>query len=140
MIWVGNNEIETAWQHWGGWKDKNPSYVWDDYQKFFLRLLARDVSKNTIRRGLTGKAHRAQTFRPIQEFQGIGDTHYWQVWHAEKPFSEYEKQYPRFMSEYGFQSFPELETRQILHDRIRSGEYRDADHARPSAASSRKST
>ncbi|MEP6789128.1 MAG: glycoside hydrolase family 2 protein, partial [Acidobacteriota bacterium] len=38
------------------------------------------------------------------------DTHYWQVWHAEKPYEEYEKQFPRFMSEYGFQSFPELET------------------------------
>jgi beta-mannosidase len=40
----------------------------------------------------------------------MGDTHYWQVWHAASPFSEYEKQFPRFMSEYGFQSFPQLET------------------------------
>jgi beta-mannosidase len=36
--------------------------------------------------------------------------HYWEVWHAEKPFSEYEKQRTRFMSEYGFQSFPNIET------------------------------
>jgi beta-mannosidase len=36
--------------------------------------------------------------------------HYWQVWHASMPFSDYEKQFPRFMSEYGFQSFPQLET------------------------------
>jgi beta-mannosidase len=40
----------------------------------------------------------------------MGDLHYWQVWHASLPFSEYEKQFPRFMSEYGFQSFPQLET------------------------------
>ena len=40
----------------------------------------------------------------------MGDLHYWQVWHAALPFSEYEKQFPRFMSEYGFQSFPQLET------------------------------
>jgi beta-mannosidase len=40
----------------------------------------------------------------------MGDVHYWQVWHAALPFSEYEKQFPRFMSEYGFQSFPQLET------------------------------
>ncbi|HYE15123.1 MAG TPA: glycoside hydrolase family 2 protein, partial [Pyrinomonadaceae bacterium] len=40
----------------------------------------------------------------------IGDVHYWEVWHAAKPFSEYEKQFPRFMSEYGFQSFPLIET------------------------------
>ena len=40
----------------------------------------------------------------------MGDVHYWQVWHASAPFTEYEKQFPRFMSEYGFQSFPQLET------------------------------
>jgi len=40
----------------------------------------------------------------------MGDMHYWQVWHASAPFSEYEKQRPRFMSEYGFQSFPQIET------------------------------
>ena len=40
----------------------------------------------------------------------MGDVHYWEVWHAAKPFSEYEKQHPRFMSEYGFQSFPQIET------------------------------
>ncbi|MCA1616576.1 MAG: hypothetical protein LC800_21280 [Acidobacteria bacterium] len=39
-----------------------------------------------------------------------GDVHYWEVWHASKPFSEYETQHPRFMSEYGFQSFPDIET------------------------------
>src|SRR5919206_2093841 len=40
----------------------------------------------------------------------MGDVHYWEVWHAAKPFAEYEKQHPRFMSEYGFQSFPQIET------------------------------
>jgi beta-mannosidase len=40
----------------------------------------------------------------------MGDLHYWQVWHASLPFSEYKKQFPRFMSEYGFQSFPQIET------------------------------
>src|SRR5437868_9027883 len=40
----------------------------------------------------------------------MGDTHYWAVWHAAQPFTEYEKQHPRFMSEYGFQSFPQSAT------------------------------
>jgi len=39
-----------------------------------------------------------------------GDVHFWRVWHAAEPFSDYEKQRPRFMSEYGFQSFPNIET------------------------------
>jgi beta-mannosidase len=42
--------------------------------------------------------------------QRTGDVHYWEVWHASKPFDFYERQRPRFMSEYGFQSFPLIET------------------------------
>ena len=109
VIWVGNNEIETAWQHWGGWKDKNPSFVWEDYQKLFLRLLPETLAEYDPSRPYW-QSSPSSNFQADSEFQGIGDTHYWQVWHAEKPFSEYEKQYPRFMSEYGFQSFPELES------------------------------
>jgi len=109
VIWVGNNEIETAWQHWGGWKDKNPSFVWEDYQKLFLRLLPETLAAYDPSRPYW-QSSPSSNFQADSEFQGIGDTHYWQVWHAEKPFSEYEKQYPRFMSEYGFQSFPEIDT------------------------------
>lgn len=36
----------------------------------------------------------------------VGDRHYWDVWHGEKPFSDYENYYFRFCSEFGFQSFP----------------------------------
>ena len=109
VIWVGNNEIETAWQHWGGWKDKNPSFVWDDYLKIFVRLLPEVLDQYDPSRPYW-QSSPSSNFQADSEFQAIGDTHYWQVWHAEKPFSEYEKQFPRFMSEYGFQSFPELAT------------------------------
>ncbi|MEP6848153.1 MAG: glycoside hydrolase family 2 protein [Acidobacteriota bacterium] len=109
VIWVGNNEIETAWQHWGGWKDKNPDSVWKAYMDIFLRLLP-DVLDEYDPSRPYWQSSPSSNFQADSEFQGIGDTHYWQVWHAEKPFSEYEKQFPRFMSEYGFQSFPELDT------------------------------
>ncbi|HNB40537.1 MAG TPA: glycoside hydrolase family 2 protein, partial [Anaerolineales bacterium] len=39
-----------------------------------------------------------------------GDAHYWEVWHRGKPFTAYRDQYPRFMSEFGFQALPPLET------------------------------
>ncbi|MHA1895144.1 MAG: beta-mannosidase [Candidatus Helarchaeota archaeon] len=39
-----------------------------------------------------------------------GDSHYWSVWHLGKPFSAYRKFNSRFMSEYGFESFPSLKT------------------------------
>ena len=38
------------------------------------------------------------------------DAHYWDVWHRRKPFTAYRSQYPRFMSEFGFQSLPPFET------------------------------
>ena len=36
--------------------------------------------------------------------------HYWDVWHGEKPFTEYRKFFFRYTSEFGFQSFPCLKT------------------------------
>jgi beta-mannosidase len=36
--------------------------------------------------------------------------HYWAVWHQQAPAEDYTKQFPRFMTEYGFQSFPEIRT------------------------------
>jgi len=39
-----------------------------------------------------------------------GDTHFWQVWHGSKPFSEYRKHKFRFCSEYGFESYPSVKT------------------------------
>jgi beta-mannosidase len=39
-----------------------------------------------------------------------GDVHYWQVWHGNKPFTEYRRHYFRFLSEFGFESFPSIKT------------------------------
>ena len=42
--------------------------------------------------------------------ENIGDSHYWAVWHNNLPFSEYRKHYFRYLSEFGFQSFPDEKT------------------------------
>ena len=39
-----------------------------------------------------------------------GDSHYWAVWHGNMPFSAYRKFNSRFMSEFGYESFPSLKT------------------------------
>lgn len=39
-----------------------------------------------------------------------GDCHYWDVWHGNKDYAEFEKYYFRFMSEFGFESFPSMKT------------------------------
>ena len=52
---------------------------------------------------------------PSSEFKEMetsksGDTHFWDVWFGQKPFSYYDEKDTRFVSEFGFQSFPEMET------------------------------
>lgn len=44
------------------------------------------------------------------ESWGIGDSHNWGVWYGKKPFESLDTDLPRFMSEFGFQSFPEMKT------------------------------
>ncbi|MBR4459302.1 MAG: glycoside hydrolase family 2 protein [Clostridia bacterium] len=39
-----------------------------------------------------------------------GDVHYWDVWHGEKPFTDYRNYKFSYVSEFGFQSFPMLPT------------------------------
>jgi beta-mannosidase len=108
VIWVGNNEIESGWFHWG-WKDQLPASLWDDYLKVFYGVLPEVCGSLDPSRPYWPSSPSSK-LEDDNESQKMGDLHYWQVWHAALPFSEYEKQFPRFMSEYGFQSFPQLET------------------------------
>lgn len=107
-IWVGNNEVETAWQHWG-WKQNLPATLWDDYKKIFHGVLPEVTAALDPQRPYWPSSP-SSNLEDDPDSQRMGDTHYWAVWHAALPFSEYEKQHPRFMSEYGFQSFPQIET------------------------------
>lgn len=45
-----------------------------------------------------------------------GDVHYWEVWHGNEPFSEYRRYYFRYLSEFGFQSFPSRKTVETFTD------------------------
>jgi len=107
-IWSGNNEIESAWFNWG-WQKTLPASLWDDYQKIFDGVL----------KEVCGTLDPHRLYWPSSPHGGLpddlnslksGDVHSWKVWHAAAPFTDYQKEFPRFMSEYGFQSFPQLET------------------------------
>src|SRR5882724_1295559 len=108
VMWVGNNEIESGWFHWG-WKEQLPAKLWDDYLKLFYGVLPEVCGSLDPSRPYWPSSPSSK-LEDDPESQKMGDLHYWQVWHASLPFSEYEKQFPRFMSEYGFQSFPQLDT------------------------------
>jgi beta-mannosidase len=107
-IWSGNNEIEGAWMNWG-WKQNLPASIWDDYQKIFDGVLKETCAKlDPGRLYWPSSPHGGLTDDPNS--LKSGDTHSWKVWHFAAPFTDYQKEFPRFMSEYGFQSFPALET------------------------------
>jgi beta-mannosidase len=108
VIWVGNNEIESGWFHWG-WKDQLPAKLWEGYLKIFYGVLPEVCASLDPSRPYWPSSPSSK-LEDDPDSQKMGDAHYWQVWHASLPFSEYAKQSPRFMSEYGFQSLPQLET------------------------------
>ena len=114
-LWAGNNEIEAAWQGWG-WPSKfnlSPAVqdkLWKDYRTLFHQLLPAIVAEEDPGRFYTRSSPSANEDDVHANQLGWGDMHYWGVWHAEKPYTDYASNTSRFMSEYGFQSFPELAT------------------------------
>ena len=107
-IWSGNNEVETAWFNWG-WRQSLPASIWDDYQKIFDGVL-KEVCATLDPGRLYWPSSPHGGFPDDPNSLKSGDTHSWKVWHFAAPFTDYQKETPRFMSEYGFQSFPQIET------------------------------
>ena len=116
VLWCGNNEIETGWVHWGDRQIFKESVsatdrekVWTDYVVLFHGILSGVVAQYAAPVPYWGSSPSANFENP-PDSQTDGDMHYWQVWHALAPIEMYTQQFPRFMSEYGFQSFPEMRT------------------------------
>jgi beta-mannosidase len=107
-LWNGNNEIETAWAFWG-WKERLPGWLWNDYEAIFHDLLPKAVARHDPTRAYWPSSPSAN-LEAAPGDAGNGDMHYWGVWHGAEAFSTYERVRTRFMSEYGFQSFPEMKT------------------------------
>lgn len=115
-LWCGNNEILTAWQNWG-WKKKfekdEPLAVKMNersYNLIFNQLLPDVVKTYSPNKPYWESSPQSFTSVSTSGQLTSGDVHYWDVWWKRKPFSEYKTNIGRFMSEYGFQSFPELKT------------------------------
>ena len=112
-LWCGNNEIAVGWQHWGwqkeyGYNEADCKLMADDYERLFEAVLPELVAEHDPTRDYLPSS-------PVYDYSdhdnyNKGDVHYWGVWHEEAPFSTYKWAVPRFMSEYGFQSFPLLDS------------------------------
>ncbi len=112
-MWCGNNEIYEGMRYWG-WnkKYKNPA-IWEEmkagYDKLFHQLLPEMVAQyDKGRFYMHSSPYEANWGRP--DSWKIADSHNWGIWYGQKPFETLDTEIPRFMSEYGFQAFPEMKT------------------------------
>ncbi len=111
-LWCGNNEIDTMWQWWKDqYSQSQRTQMGNDYVKIFHSLIPDVVKEYTD----------GDDYWPSSPMGGSeindhvngktsGDAHYWGVWHGQQKFEEFENHIGRFMTEYGFQSFPEFES------------------------------
>ena len=116
VLWCGNNEVKNGWEDWG-WQGV---YNWTPEQR---KQLQHGIDTLFGEEGILAQA--VKDCDPMQrpyistsplygwghpECVTHGDSHYWGVWWGEEPFEKYAEKTGRFMSEYGFQSYPLIST------------------------------
>jgi len=112
VLWCGNNENQEAIFVWRR-GDPNHKALVRGYIKLTDGLQARVVAQEDPGRPWWPSSPSHGTSGPMETNfgdQDSGDMHYWGVWHRREPFSRYQELTPRFCSEFGFQSFPSVET------------------------------
>ncbi len=112
-LWCGNNEMEMFVDQ-GVWVTKKTEVR--DYVIMYEQLIPEVLAK-----------YDPQTFYwPASPSSGgafdepnspdRGDVHYWEVWHGNRPFSDYRRYFFRYASEFGFQSLPSRKTIETFTD------------------------
>ncbi len=119
-LWCGNNEVLMKWQGWRHnankeghqeplWSDPSDSIrIVDAYHQIFEVILPAAVRQYDAGAPYW-ESSPSSTGGDYEDWKS-GDSHYWGVWWGQEPFSAYRDHIGRFMTEYGFQSFPELKT------------------------------
>ena len=104
-LWCGNNEMEFGWLNWEGFK-KCSEYLKADYIRQFEQVLPKLMKELDDQTFYWRSSPSSGGCFDDPNSENRGDVHYWEVWHGQKPFTDYRNYYFRFCSEFGFQSFP----------------------------------
>ncbi|MBN2581443.1 MAG: glycoside hydrolase family 2 protein, partial [Planctomycetes bacterium] len=115
VLWCGNNENQTAVDSWWA-EDPNQKRFRQAYDKLTYDTQERVVRDEDPARPWIPSSPTGCPRKPGYPFGAAneGDMHYWEVWHRRKNFDNYLTVKPRFSSEFGFQSFPSIETLQTV--------------------------
>lgn len=111
VLWCGNNENDEGWHNWGWQKQfkytpADSAKIWQDYRFLFHQILPAVIDSLDSGRSYWPSSPSKGWGR--EESLRQGDCHYWGVWWGMEPFEVYRTKTGRFMSEYGFQSMPDL--------------------------------
>ncbi|HNR54607.1 MAG TPA: hypothetical protein PKJ19_05530 [Flavobacteriales bacterium] len=109
-IMCGDNELMVAWKNWG-WQDRYDLHGVDSSKV----ISAYAELHRSLSIGPTGQHFPYTPTSPLSNWgnaKGLteGDLHYWGVWHGDSTFSSFKNNVGRFMSEWGFQSYPDSAT------------------------------
>lgn len=107
-LFCGNNEMEQM-SVGDEWEPRK--MPWDVYKSFWddtLGRLTRELCPQIPY--WPSSSHSPRGDRKDHNNPTCGDAHLWDVWHGKKPFEWYRTTEHRFVSEFGFQSFPEPKT------------------------------
>ena len=111
-LWCGNNELDVAWKNWG-WQSTYglDARAQETIQSTYAGLFEHDLL-GSVRRSSRASYTPTSPLSNWGNAAGLrkGDLHYWGVWHGDSAFSSFANNVGRFVSEYGFQSYPDSVT------------------------------
>ncbi len=106
-LWCGNNEMEmfVKQRTWVTKESQVSDYV--KMYEYILPHMLKELDPNTFYWPASPSSGGAfdEPNDPAR-----GDVHYWDVWHGGRPFTAYRQFLFRYLSEFGFQSFPSVRT------------------------------
>jgi beta-mannosidase len=121
VLWCGNNEID--WAHYSGQLGKSKKFYGKAIYHRLLPQLAAELDPDTdyIPTTPLGEKEEFETGRTLT-------THNWNVWSGHQPVRQYRcrpEDIPRFVTEFGMQSLPSIETIKKLcpAEQLRIGSY-----------------
>ena len=119
-IWCGNNEVSEGYVNWGwqksmGWSDDDYAEMKRGMDTLFVDIFSEVVEKYDGTRDYWPSSPKNGWGKP--ESLTEGDVHYWGVWWGEQPYEMYLEKVGRFNSEFGYQAYPNIETKHQKHPR-----------------------
>ncbi len=109
-IWCGNNENFGSLSWFKESRENRDRYL-VDYDRLYHGLIGSTIKKLDPDRVYwpSSPCPGPDDFGDNWHNDNMGDMHYWSVWHERKDFSAYLSINPRFVAEFGYESFPSLD-------------------------------